>query len=188
MTGIDSFAVSLMAGLLSVAPAPSAQIPGWTEADALETLRSEGLSDVRDTTVDPRFPDIQGYTPQGFPVSLVRMACSSTAPDPADTCRGIWITAVLPSTEERWATKIIDSLERNANGPPGVHAHISRMVTETGQQAPVVVLSSYLVADGGVSARLLPYQVSYFLGIVEQTSSFMLSDDPGHAELWAPEP
>jgi hypothetical protein len=188
MIGLGALVVSLMVGLQSLDTVSTTQISGWTETDALETLEAEGLRDVRVTTFDPRFPDTQGYTADGFPISLVRMACRRAEPARADPCRGIWITAVLPSTEERWATKIIDSLERNGNGPPGVHAHTGRIVTEDGQQQPTVILSSYLAADGGVSSQLLPYQLRYFLGIVGQTRTFMLSDDPQHAELWAPEP
>lgn len=188
MIGLGLLALSLMTGFQSGGPTPSPQISGWTEADTLETLESEGLREIRVTTVDPRFPDTQGYTADGFPVSLVRMACSQAEPAPSDLCRGLWITAVLPSTEARWATRIVESLERNGNGPPGIHAHIGQILSENGQQSPSVVLTSYLAADGGVSPQLLRFQMRYFLGIVAQTRTFMLSDDPEHAELWVPRP
>ena len=172
-------AISMGLAAIVLAANDGDTIPGWTETHALEALR-----DVRVSTVDPRFPDTQGYTASGFPISLVRMACTDAVPEPTDTCSGIWITAVLPATERQWAEKIVNSLERDANGPPGVHARVGQLANARGERSPTVVVSSYLIADGGVSTQLLPDQLAYLLRIVDQTREFMLTDDPAHAALW----
>lgn len=159
-------------------------VQGWTEADALAALNDANLADVAVDTADPNLPSVGARTSDGFPVSIVRMACQEMPPRPDTICRGAWIIIVIPATEQRFADIIIASLEREAQPPLGVNGFLVDLVQEDGSTTAAVALSSYLVADDGIHPSLISYTVNSLLGYANQTRDFMLSDDPAHAALW----
>jgi len=159
-------------------------IQGWTEADVLAALNDANLADVAVDTADPNLPSIGARTSDGFPVSIVRMACQEMPPRPETICRGAWIIIAIPATEQRYADIIVASLERQAQPPLGVNGILEGMIHEDGSTTAAVALSSYLVADDGIHPGLLSYTVNSLLGYANQTRDFMLSDDPAHAALW----
>lgn len=162
-------------------------VQGWTETDVLAALNNANLASVAIDTADPNLPSVGARTTDGFPVSIVRMACLEMPPRPETICRGAWISLAIPATEERFADIIISSLERQAQPPLGVNGFVQEMVREDGSTAAVVFLSNYLVGDEGIHPELLSYSVNSLLGYAYQTRDFMLSDDPAHSALWAGE-
>jgi len=160
-------------------------VHGWTEADVLSALNDANVSNVAIDTADPNLPSVGARTADGFPVSIVRMACQVMPPRPETICKGAWIIIVIPATEQRFANIIIASLERQAQPPLGVNGLLEEMMREDGSTTAAVALSSYLVADDGIHPGLLSYSVNSLLGYANQTREFMLSDDPAHAALWS---
>ncbi|MHA6288249.1 hypothetical protein [Maricaulis sp. CAU 1757] len=171
----------ILAGLASFTARTSEPINGWTEADILAAMDAVQLAEISDNTADARFPSTQGRTPRGFPVSVVRMACSQQEAIEAQSCRGLWITLAVVTTEHHWATKIQGSIER-ASLPfnPSVGE-----TTGADTPKPLILIDTYLVSDGGVSDRLLVSELSDLLDIANQTAESLLLDDPAHADLWA---
>lgn len=159
-------------------------IEGWTEADAFQALQTNHVTEIEKTTTDPSFPNISGRDASGTLVNIVRMACTQTPPTAESSCAGAWISTALATTEYRFAVKIRDSLERHANAPLGVNAAIQFSTDEMGQVTPIIILQTYLVADGGVHPELLSQTISNLLGITDQTREFLLLDDPAHERLW----
>lgn len=159
-------------------------IEGWTEAGTLQALQANHVTEIEQTTTDPNFPNISGRDASGTLINIVRLACTDTPPAEDSLCAGAWISTVLVTTEYRFAVKIRDSLERHANAPLGINATIQFSTDETGQGTPIIILQTYLVADGGVHPELLSQAISNLLGVTDQTREFLLLDDPAHERLW----
>ncbi len=172
--------------LLAVAQAAStpAPITGWTQGEVIAAFQAAGLTGVEDNTVDPNFPDIQARFLDRFQVSAVRMACSTAPPTPEANCAGVWLTVAMPSTETRWAQKIVASLERRGTPPLAVNAFLHPITTPDWEYGPIVMLDQYVIANGGVHHNLLSEHLSTLLGFVDQTEDFMIRDDPRHIDLW----
>lgn len=179
ITGIAAAGVAI---IQSTSP-----IPGWTETDVLAALNDENLSNAAIDTADPNFPSVGARTADGFPVSIVRMACQETPPQPVTICGGAWVSIAIPVTEMPFALNILGSLEHQGRPPLGVNGSLSQMIDEGGETTPVFMLSTYLAADNGVHPRLIDHAVDELLIFADQTRNFLLSDDPAHTALWAGE-
>lgn len=173
------------ATLAFTAPAGAQVVNGWTEADTLAALETAGLGAPSVSTADPSFPAVQAHTPEGFAVSVVRMACETATITPDTICTGAWVSIAIPTTTADWARTIVDALESHAQNPLGVNG-LTAGVEGEATAGGAVMLSAYVVADGGVAPGLLDDHIAGLLLIAEQARDFLLADDPAHADLWAP--
>lgn len=177
--------LGVAAAIATTATGHAQILTGWSDVDARRELAAAGYPEIHDTTADPRFPSVQAYTPEGFSISIARMACAGNPTLPATRCSGAWVTVAIPATTEHWAENIVGSLERFGQNPVGVNTALSPIVGPDGNDGFAVLHSAYVVSDGGVAEGLLTDHIEMLMNVSVQTRDFLLSDDPAHADLWA---
>lgn len=146
-----------------------------TYQEVRQALADVGILGVGDHTADANFPSFGGRHSAAVTLQATLHACDTAK----QRCRGVNLTAIVPATSRRSAQVVTGPIER---ATIGIDARVINYENRPG--AAVVLLSSYLVYDHGVSDRLLAVALDQFSSAISQSKALMLRGDPGHADLW----
>lgn len=149
-------------------------ITGIALSDARAALVAAGMEDITEHTVDPAYPSVGGIGSDGFNIQITLHHCRESD----GKCGGVEFGAYLPSTSVANAQIIEGSILRSVKGLD------AQVLPNVGDVPAVVQISTFILLDYGASEELIPVTLGFLLSVVGKTKGFMLSDDPGHAELW----